>query len=77
MTAPCHVEHPYPTDAEKLYLSITTGLTQRQISVWFVNARKRFWRQAAALRIGTTSRSTASGSSGSSRRQRPGVCSSR
>ena len=77
MTAPCHVEHPYPTDAEKLYLSVTTGLTQRQISVWFVNARKRFWRQAAALRIGTTSRSTASGSSGSSRRQRPGVCSSR
>ena len=52
ITAPSHVDHPYPTDAEKRCLSNLTGITQRQISVWFVNARKRFWprhRGSAAL----------------------------
>ena len=36
-----HLEYPYPNDAEKEVLAERTGLTIRQISYWFVNARRR------------------------------------
>lgn len=36
-----HSSYPYPTDEEKEALSQRTGLSIRQISHWFVNARRR------------------------------------
>ncbi|KAI1454971.1 hypothetical protein F4805DRAFT_460211 [Annulohypoxylon moriforme] len=36
-----HMAHPYPTEDEKAQLSGDTGMTVRQISYWFVNARRR------------------------------------
>ncbi|KAJ5762392.1 uncharacterized protein N7511_005774 [Penicillium nucicola] len=34
-------EHPYPTDAQKNRLSTETGFSQKRISTWFANARRR------------------------------------
>lgn len=36
-----HVTHPYPNEHEKQKLSEATGMSIRQISYWFVNARRR------------------------------------
>lgn len=36
-----HSLHPYPTDQEKEELSERSGLTIRQVSHWFANARRR------------------------------------
>ncbi|KAH8764363.1 hypothetical protein F5883DRAFT_497981 [Diaporthe sp. PMI_573] len=36
-----HSAHPYPSDQEKEELKERTGLSIRQISYWFVNARRR------------------------------------
>jgi hypothetical protein len=43
MLSPEHVEHPYPTDAEKEALALQCGISVRQVSVWMTNARKRIW----------------------------------
>lgn len=34
-------EHPYPTEAQKNQLSLETGFSQKRISTWFANARRR------------------------------------
>lgn len=36
-----HINNPYPSDDEKVYLAQETGLDKEQVSNWFVNARKR------------------------------------
>ncbi|KAL0258145.1 hypothetical protein SLS55_007317 [Diplodia seriata] len=36
-----HAESPYPSDEEKTSLATSTGLSQAQISNWFINARRR------------------------------------
>lgn len=36
-----HLNHPYPNSFEKTQLMISTGLTQQQLSNWFINARRR------------------------------------
>ncbi|EAQ91593.1 hypothetical protein CHGG_03528 [Chaetomium globosum CBS 148.51] len=36
-----HSTYPYPTEEEKQILAARTGLTTRQVSFWFVNARRR------------------------------------
>jgi len=38
-----HVNHPYPTEAEKQDLASATGLSVKQCTNWFTNTRKRFW----------------------------------
>lgn len=43
MLSPEHVDYPYPTDAEKVELAAQAGVTLKQLSVWFTNARKRLW----------------------------------
>ncbi|KAI9227902.1 MAG: homeobox KN domain-containing protein, partial [Piptocephalis tieghemiana] len=34
-----HVEHPYPTEDEKMMLASETNLTPAQVANWFINAR--------------------------------------
>ena len=43
MLSPEHVDHPYPTEAEKVSLATAAGITVKQLSIWFTNARKRIW----------------------------------
>jgi len=43
-----HIDHPYPSEEEKISLSSETGLTIKQINYWFTNSRRRFlkkWRE--------------------------------
>lgn len=37
-----HAETPYPTKKDKDLLAHATGLTKNQVTVWFLNARKRY-----------------------------------
>jgi hypothetical protein len=43
MFSPEHIAHPYPTGTEKQELADATGLTLKQVTTWFMNARKRLW----------------------------------
>ena len=36
-----HYYYPYPKLSEKKWMSMNTGLTINQITLWFINARKR------------------------------------
>lgn len=63
-----HVEHPYPTDAEKEALALQCGISVRQVSVWMTNARKRIWmplRQRGAGGGSGSKRGAAGGGEGS------------
>ena len=35
--------HPYPSDTEKQHLASVCGITLKQLTNWFTNARKRLW----------------------------------
>lgn len=47
-----HADHPYPSDADKLHLAGRAGISQTQVSTWFLNRRKR--REATAGHCGGT-----------------------
>lgn len=36
-----HRDYPYPTEKQKTVLVECTGMSRRQISMWFINARRR------------------------------------
>lgn len=44
MMSPEHISHPYPTDAEKSKIMADTDIEIKQLTNWFVNNRKRFWK---------------------------------
>ena len=44
MMSPEHIAHPYPTEAEKAKIMEDTGLELKQLTNWFVNNRKRYWK---------------------------------
>ena len=51
MMSPEHVKHPYPTREEKERILAETGVPSvRQLDVWFVNNRKRYWRKMVGER---------------------------
>ncbi|KAL7453225.1 hypothetical protein ACHAWC_004893 [Mediolabrus comicus] len=39
-----HVAHPYPTEQEKAQLMADTGIELKQLTNWFANNRKRYWK---------------------------------
>ena len=43
-----HVTNPYPTECEKATIISDTGIEARQLSNWFTNNRKRFWKPLLA-----------------------------
>lgn len=44
MMSPDHIDHPYPTEDEKLRIMNETGIVLKQLTNWFVNNRKRYWK---------------------------------
>jgi len=44
MMSPEHIEHPYPDEHEKAIIMSDTGITAKQLTCWFSNNRKRFWK---------------------------------
>ena len=43
---------PVPTREEKKRLALETGLTERQVGDWFVNARARVWKPEMKALLG-------------------------
>ncbi|KAJ5848076.1 hypothetical protein N7455_012033 [Penicillium solitum] len=54
-------EYPYPTDAQKNQMAQETGFSQKRISTWFANARRRQKQKIQTAGLSSTSR-TRSGS---------------
>jgi hypothetical protein len=52
-------EHPYPTDAQKIQLSAETGFSEKRISTWFANARRRQKQKIQSSGLGSRSRTRA------------------
>ena len=42
--SPAHFENPFPTEEEKTEIIAATGIEKKQLSCWFSNNRKRFWK---------------------------------
>jgi len=39
-----NTEHPYPNERQKAELALRANISDTQVSNWFVNVRKRYWR---------------------------------
>ena len=46
-----HIHHPYPTEQEKAKIMQDTGIELKQLTNWFVNNRKRYWKPRVEARI--------------------------
>jgi hypothetical protein len=65
MMSPEHIAHPYPTEQEKAEIMAETGIGMKQLTNWFVNNRKRYWRPRVAnkkVSSGSIPRSSSTGS---------------
>ena len=51
MMSPQHIAHPYPTEQEKAEIMAETGIELKQLTNWFVNNRKRFWKPRVEARL--------------------------
>lgn len=51
MMSPEHIAHPYPTEKEKADIMAATGIELKQLTNWFVNNRKRFWKPRVEARL--------------------------
>jgi hypothetical protein len=51
MMSPEHITHPYPTEKEKAEIMSATGIELKQLTNWFVNNRKRFWKPRVEARL--------------------------
>mmetsp|Transcript_7614 Transcript_7614/g.14403 ORF Transcript_7614/g.14403 Transcript_7614/m.14403 type:complete len:321 (+) Transcript_7614:150-1112(+) len=51
MMSPDHITHPYPTEKEKAEIMAATGIEMKQLTNWFVNNRKRFWKPRVEARV--------------------------
>jgi Homeobox KN domain len=51
MMSPEHIAHPYPTELEKAKIMEETGLELKQLTNWFVNNRKRYWKPRVEARL--------------------------
>jgi len=52
MMSPEHVAHPYPTEQEKAQIMADTGIELKQLTNWFVNNRKRYWKPRVESKLG-------------------------
>ena len=51
MMSPEHIAHPYPTEQEKAQIMQDTGIELKQLTNWFVNNRKRYWKPRVEARL--------------------------
>lgn len=51
MMSPEHIAHPYPTEHEKAKIMEDTGIEIKQLTNWFVNNRKRYWKPRVEARV--------------------------
>ena len=51
MMSPEHVAHPYPTEQEKAQIMAETGIELKQLTNWFVNNRKRYWKPRVEAKL--------------------------
>jgi hypothetical protein len=51
MMSPEHIAHPYPTEQEKAEIMAETGIELKQLTNWFVNNRKRFWKPRVEAKL--------------------------
>jgi hypothetical protein len=51
MMSPQHIAHPYPTEQEKAKIMADTGIELKQLTNWFVNNRKRYWKPRVEARL--------------------------
>ena len=51
MMSPEHIAHPYPTEQEKVEIMKDTGIELKQLTNWFVNNRKRYWKPRVEARL--------------------------
>jgi hypothetical protein len=51
MMSPEHIAHPYPTEQEKALIMEDTGIELKQLTNWFVNNRKRYWKPRVESRL--------------------------
>jgi hypothetical protein len=51
MMSPEHIAHPYPTEKEKSKIMTDTGIELKQLTNWFVNNRKRYWKPRVEARL--------------------------
>jgi len=51
MMSPEHIAHPYPTEAEKAQIMEETGIELKQLTNWFVNNRKRYWKPRVEAKL--------------------------
>lgn len=49
--SPEHIAHPYPTEQEKAEIMKDTGIELKQLTNWFVNNRKRYWKPRVEARL--------------------------
>eukprot|EP00970_Alexandrium_tamarense_P002786 scaffold390_cov191-Alexandrium_tamarense.AAC.1 len=53
MMSPEHISHPYPSEQEKAEIMVETGIELKQLTNWFLNNCKRYWkpREKAKLQM--------------------------
>merc|ERR1719410_1105198 len=51
MMSPEHIAHPYPTEQEKAQIMADTKIELKQLTNWFVNNRKRYWKPRVEARL--------------------------
>jgi hypothetical protein len=51
MMSPEHIAHPYPTEQEKAQIMAETGIELKQLTNWFVNNRKRYWKPRVEAKL--------------------------
>ncbi|EED95782.1 predicted protein, partial [Thalassiosira pseudonana CCMP1335] len=44
MMSPEHIFHPYPREQEKAEIMAETGIELKQLTKWFENNRRRYWK---------------------------------
>lgn len=49
--SPEHIAHPYPTEQEKAQIMEDTGIEMKQLTNWFVNNRKRYWKPRVEAKL--------------------------
>jgi hypothetical protein len=54
MMPPKHISHPYPREQEKAEIMAETGIEPKQLTNWFVNNRKRYWKPRVEAKLATS-----------------------